>query len=157
VTGLTYRLSDERAELDMDRIFHWLNVESFWAKGRPRDVIERAFAGSYPVGAYTEDQQVAVARIISDGATFGWLADVFVDVPHRGRGLGIRLAQWAVDWMQQRGVQRMVLATADAHGVYATVGFQPLQHPQRLMEIDRRPQRDEVLRVERESIHRAPR
>jgi GNAT superfamily N-acetyltransferase len=157
VNGQTYRLSDNRDELDMDRVFHWLSFESFWAKGRSREVIERAFAGSFPVGAYSGDQQVAVARVISDGATFGWLADVFVDVAHRGHGLGTRLAKWAVDWMEERGIQRMVLATADAHGVYATVGFQPLQHPQRLMEIDRRPQRDEVLRIERQSAFRAPR
>ena len=141
--------------LDMDRIFRWLSVESFWAKGRDRDVIERAFAGSHPVGAYMADQQVAVARIISDRATFAWLADVFVDKAHRGRGLGNRLSRWAVDWMEQHGVQRMMLATADAHGVYATVGFEPLKHPQRLMEIDRRPQRDEVAKVERESVYRA--
>jgi GNAT superfamily N-acetyltransferase len=147
-----YRISDERADLNGDRIFQWLSVESYWAKGRARDVIDRSFAGSFPVGIYAGPDQVAVARIVSDGATFAWLCDVFVDEGHRGQGLGKRLAQWAVDWIELRGINRVILATADAHEVYASVGFQPLQSPQRWMEIDRRPQRHEV--TERENARR---
>src|SRR5512138_270430 len=115
----------------MDRVFQWLSVESYWAKDRDRDLVERSFASSFPVGIYSADQQVAVARIVSDSATFAWLCDVFVDTAHRGHGLGKRLAQWAVDWADRRGVNRIVLATADAHGVYASVGFVPFANPQR--------------------------
>jgi GNAT superfamily N-acetyltransferase len=137
-----YRLSEDPAELDMDRVFPWLSVESYWAAGRPRDLVERSFAGSYPCGVYTEEHgQVAVARLVSDGATFAWFCDVFVEAAHRGRGLGLGLARWAVDWAEQRGVQRVLLATRDAHDVYRRVGFVPFPHPDLWMQIDTRPQR----------------
>jgi GNAT superfamily N-acetyltransferase len=134
-----YRLSEDPAELDLDRIFRWISQEAYWAKGRDRATVERSFANSFPVGGYGPTGQVAVARIVSDEATFAWLCDVFVDVEHRGRGLGIRIAQWAVDWAERRGILRIVLATLDAHGVYANAGFTPLDHPERWMQIDRRP------------------
>jgi GNAT superfamily N-acetyltransferase len=153
VNSDAYRISDVASDLDMDQVFGWLSHESYWAKGRARDLIERSFANSFPVGIYLAEKQVAVARLVSDGATFAWLCDVFVDSGHRGQGLGKRLAQWSVDWMEQRGIGRIVLATADAHGVYASVGFQPLSNPQRWMEIDRRPQRHDATRVEQESAY----
>lgn len=134
-----YRLSEDPAELDMDRIVHWISQEAYWAKDRERTAVERSFAHSFPLGAYGPAGQVAVARIVSDQATFAWLCDVFVDAAHRGRGLGTRIARWAVDWAEQRGIPRIVLATLDAHEVYATVGFAPLAHPERWMQIDRRP------------------
>ena len=103
-------------------------------------VVERSFANSIPVGLYTHDgQQVAVARIVSDRATFAWLCDVYVDRDHRGRGLGTMLANFTVTWAERHGIKRLVLATVDAHEVYAKVGFTPLGHPERWMEIDTRP------------------
>ncbi len=135
-----YRLSEDPAELDLDRIVRWISQEAYWAKGRERSAVERSFANSFPLGAYGPAGQVAVARIVSDQATFAWLCDVFVDAGHRGRGLGTRIARWAVDWAEQRGILRIVLATVDAHEVYANVGFTPLAHPQRWMQIDRRPE-----------------
>src|SRR4029079_16810619 len=100
-------------------------------------VIERAFANSFPVGLYAPGgQQVAVARIVSDSATFAWLCDVYVDREHRGRGLGTMLANWTGNWAERHGIKRVVLATADAHQVYAKAGFAPLGHPERWMEID---------------------
>jgi GNAT superfamily N-acetyltransferase len=92
------------------------------------------------VGLFTPGrQQVAVARIVSDRATFAWLCDVYVDPDHRGRGLGTMLANWTVEWAERHGVKRVVLATLDAHGVYAKAGFVPVGHPERWMEIDTRP------------------
>lgn len=134
-----YRFSEDPAELDLDRVFQWISHEAYWAKGRERRAVERSFANSFPLGVYGPDGQVAVARIVSDEATFAWLCDVFVDAGHRGRGLGTRIARWAVDWAEGRGVPRIVLATLDAHDVYASAGFTPLTHPQRWMQIDRRP------------------
>ena len=133
-----YRLSENPADLDFDRIFPWISG-AYWAKGRDRCVVERSFAHSFPLGVYGPAGQVAVARIVSDLATFAWLCDVFVDAPHRGHGLGTRIARWAVDWAEQRGILRVVLATVDAHEVYAKAVFTPLDHPQRWMHIDRRP------------------
>jgi len=140
-----YRLTEDVAHLDLDRVHDWLSNDAYWSLGRERDVVERAFAGSAFVVVLRDGEQVAVARIISDRATFAWLCDVYVDPAHRGHGLGRRLAAWAVEWAERHGVQRVVLATRDAHGVYATAGFAPLEGPDRYMEIDRRPQRAAVL------------
>jgi GNAT superfamily N-acetyltransferase len=135
-----YRLSEDPAELDLDRVVEWISQDAYWAKGRSREVVERSFANSFPVGVYAPDgQQVAVARIVSDRATFTWLCDVYVDRAHRGQGIGTLLANWAVEWAARWDVKRVILATLDAHGVYAKAGFVPIGHPERWMEIDTRP------------------
>ncbi|GAA2645158.1 N-acetyltransferase [Paractinoplanes durhamensis] len=135
-----YRLSENPTELDMDRVVRWISTDAYWAKGRTRELIERAFANSFPVGLYTPSgTQAAVARIVSDRATFTWLCDVYVDRDHRGRGLGTTLADWSVAWAERHDIKRVILATLDAHGVYAKAGFTPIGHPERWMEIDRRP------------------
>ncbi len=134
-----YRLSEDPADLDMNRIARWLSTDAYWAKGRTHEVVERSFAHSVAAGLFTSDlQQVAVARIISDRATFAWLCDVYVAPDHRGRGLGTMLAAWSLEWAERHGIKRVVLATVDAHGVYAKAGFAPLGHPERWMEIDTR-------------------
>jgi GNAT superfamily N-acetyltransferase len=136
-----YRLSEDPGDLDMDRVVAWIGGDAYWAQRRTREVIERSFANSFPAGLYSvsDGQQAAVARIVSDRATFAWLCDVYVDRGHRGRGLGTMLAEWAVAWVGRHGVNRVVLSTLDAHGVYAQVGFTPFEHPERWMEIDNRP------------------
>lgn len=137
-----YRLSEAHDEIDMDRVFAWLSGESYWAKGRPREIVERSFASSAVCGIYADpDGQVAVARMVSDGATFAWYCDVYVDPAHRGHGLGSALTQWAVQWAEERDVHRVLLGTRDAHEVYARAGFAPLPRPEIFMQIDRRPQR----------------
>jgi len=135
-----YRLSEDPADLDLDRVTRWISLDAYWAKGRTREVVQRSFANSFPVGLYAPGgQQAAVARIVSDRATFAWLCDVYVDPDHRGRGLGTMLANWTVEWAERHGIKRVVLATLDAHGVYAKAGFVPFGHPERWMEIDTRP------------------
>ncbi len=135
-----YRLSEDPAELDLDRIVQWISTDAYWAKGRSRATIERSFAHSVPVGLYSADgQQVAVARIVSDYATFTWLCDVYVEPAHRGHGLGTMIANWAVAWAERNDIPRVILATLDAHGVYAKAGFAPVGYPERWMEIDTRP------------------
>ena len=136
-----YRLSDDPTDLDLDRIVRWIGEDTYWARNRPRDVIERSLANSIPVGLYThEGQQVAVARVVSDRATFAWLCDVYVDRDHRGLGLGTTLANWTAAWAERHGIRRVVLATLDAHEVYAKAGFAPIGHPEHWMEIDTQPQ-----------------
>jgi GNAT superfamily N-acetyltransferase len=135
-----YRLSEDPTELDLNRVARWISTDAYWAMGRTREVVERSFANSVPAGLYASDgQQVAVARIVSDRATFAWLCDVYVDRDHRGCGLGTMIANWAVEWAERHGIKRVVLATLDAHGVYAKAGFVPVGHPERWMEIDTRP------------------
>jgi GNAT superfamily N-acetyltransferase len=132
-----YRLRDDG--LDVDLIHRWLSGDSYWAAGRARETVARSLRHSYTLGAFTDDgRQVAVARSVTDWATFGWIADVYVDPDHRGRGLGRWLVGELRDRLAEAGVSRLVLGTRDAHGVYAPLGFAPLACPERWMEIDRR-------------------
>lgn len=127
-------LSDDPRRLDVARIHGWL-ASSYWSPGVAREQIERQIAGSHCLGAYREGVgQVGFARVISDRASFAWLADVWVDEAARGQGLGRRMVQWFVDHPDYSGVRRFALTTADAHGVYAKLGFEPLRRPDRLME-----------------------
>jgi GNAT superfamily N-acetyltransferase len=134
-----HRISTDPARLDLDLVHRWLSTDAYWALGRDRETVRRAFAGSLPFGVYRpgDGGQVAVARVVTDGATFAWLCDVYVDRSARGRGLGTWLAGAVRDHLAELGVRRIVLATADAHGVYAKVGFTPVD-PGRWMEYDDR-------------------
>jgi GNAT superfamily N-acetyltransferase len=132
-----YLLRDDG--LDVDLIHRWLSEDSYWAEGRARETVARSLRHSYALGAFTDEgRQVAVARAVTDWATFAWIADVYVDHGHRGRGLGRWLVGELSDRLAEAGVNRMVLGTRDAHGVYAPLGFTPLARPERWMEIDRR-------------------
>jgi len=140
-----YVLTSEPGRVDIDRVHAWLSLESYWAKGRERAVVERSIAGSRPYSVYTQDQQTAFARVVTDEATFAWICDVFVDQHHRGRGLGTWLVDSIVEDFAALGVQRFHLATRDAHEVYRRCGFVPMEGTDRWMEIDRRPTRAAVL------------
>ena len=126
-------LSDDTARLDVARIHGWL-ASSYWSPGIERALVERAIAGSHCLGGYREGEQVSFARMITDHATFAWLADVWVEASVRGEGLGRRMVQWFVDHPEFQGIRRIGLVTADAHGVYAGVGFHPPIRPERYME-----------------------
>ncbi|MEH1012343.1 GNAT family N-acetyltransferase [Micromonospora sp. CPCC 206060] len=129
-----YQLSTDPDRLDLARVHHWLSTDAYWAQGRTREVVERSFAGSLPFGIYRPDgRQVAVARAVTDRVTFAWLCDVYVDEDERGRGLGTWLVGAVRDELTALGVYRIMLATADAHDVYAKVGFTPLTDPERWM------------------------
>jgi GNAT superfamily N-acetyltransferase len=131
-----YTLSTDPSRLDLDRVHTWLSTDAYWALGRPRDLVERAFASSLPFGVYRPDgTQVAVARVVTDLATFAWLCDVYVDRAERGRGLGTWLVGAVRDELAALGVRRILLATNDAHDVYAKIGFTPLAEPDRWMEL----------------------
>jgi len=128
------QLSDDAARLDIARIHGWL-ASSYWTPGVERAQVERQIAGSHCLGAYLADgTQVGFARVISDRASFAWLADVWVDESVRGQGLGRRMVSWFLDNPDYADIRRFMLATKDAHGVYARLGFTPLVRPDRLME-----------------------
>jgi len=139
-----YLLTTEPGRVDIARVHTWLSQESYWAKGRERALVERSVAGSRPYSVYARDEQAAFARVVTDGATFAWICDVFVDEQHRGRGLGTWLVDSIVEDLAAGGVQRFVLATKDAHEVYRRCGFDALEGADRWMEIDRRPTRAAV-------------
>ena len=126
-------LSDDAARLDVARVHGWL-ASSYWSPGIERALVERAIAGSHCLGAYDGDDQVGFARAITDHATFAWIADVWIDEPARGRGLGRRMVGWFLDHPGFAGIRRVALVTADAHGVYEAIGFHAPLRPERYME-----------------------
>ena len=130
-----YVVSDDPARLDVGAVHRFLSEEAYWSPGIPRDVVERGIAGSIPFGLYAPDgAQAGFARVVTDHATFGFLADVFVLDGHRGRGLGVFLVASALEHPELQGLRRIVLATEDAHDLYARFGFAPLAYPERWMQ-----------------------
>ncbi|PYP81475.1 MAG: GNAT family N-acetyltransferase [Gemmatimonadetes bacterium] len=115
-------VSTDRARLDVDLI-HQVLSNTYWAKGIPRDVVVRAIAGSIAFGLFEQDAQVGFARVISDMATYAYLADVFVVEERRGRGLGDWLVESILQHPQLQGLRRFALITRDAGPLYARHGF----------------------------------
>ena len=119
-----YMISDERARLDLDVVHGFLSRESYWARGRSRERVERSIEHSLPFGVYRADgRQVGFARVVTDRATFAWLADVFVVPEERGRGLSKWLVECVLAHPELQGLRRWILATRDAHGLYRRYGF----------------------------------
>jgi GNAT superfamily N-acetyltransferase len=137
VSNAGYVISTDPGRLDLDRVHAFLAEESYWSPGVPRDVVERAVAGSLVFGAYRGDEQVGFARVVTDRATFAWVCDVFVVPEHRGRAVGKLLVEAIVAHPDLSGIRRLMLATADAHGLYRQFGFRALERPQRYLAIER--------------------
>ena len=131
-----YVVSTDPARLDVDLIHRFLSEEAYWAKGRGRDVTERAIANSYPFGVYLDGEQVAFARVVTDTITFAWLADVFVLPEHRGNGVGKLLVETVLGDERFQGMKRWFLGTADAHELYRRYGFAEPVNPGRFMAIE---------------------
>ena len=140
-----YRLSTDPSHVDKATVHRWLSEDSYWAAGRAYEVVSRSIDGSVPYTIRHDGRQVAFGRAVTDGATFAWICDVYVDPAHRGRGLGVWLVDAMVEDFAEAGVLRLLLATRDAHEVYRRSGFEPVAGPQRFMEIDRRPTRAAIL------------
>ena len=123
-----YEISTDPARLDTEQVHRWLAQDSYWARGRPRDTQERAMAGSLNFGAYRAGSgaQVGYATVVTDLATFAWLCDVYITRSARGHGLGTALVTAVHDHLTPLGLRRVMLATSDAHGLYAKLGFEPL-------------------------------
>ena len=120
--------------MDLDRIHRWLSTDAYWALGRPRDKVESAARHSMNFGVFTAGgEQVAYARVVTDRSSFAWLCDVYVDRDHRGRGLGHRLLEAVLQDLEPMDLGRVLLATQDAHAIYARFGFEPLPQPERFM------------------------
>jgi GNAT superfamily N-acetyltransferase len=118
-----FELDDDPARIDVDAVHAFIAGESYWGRGRPRELVERAIGGSARVvGLYRDGEQVGFARAISDGAIVAYLADVYVLSDYRGRGLGLELVREIVDGGPHGGLT-WLLHTADAQELYAKVGF----------------------------------
>jgi GNAT superfamily N-acetyltransferase len=131
-----YSISTDRQRLDVTLIHEFLS-RSYWSPGIPRGVVERGIDNSLCFGIYHRVQQVGFARVITDRASFAYLADVFVVEAHRGKGLGKWLLETILGHQDLQGLRRFLLATRDAHFLYRQFGFTSLAEPARLMEIHR--------------------
>ena len=129
-----FLFSTEKTLLDLQYIHQFLSERSYWAKGVPQALLERAVANSICIGVYHNKRQVGFARVITDTATFGYLADVFIDDGYRGKGLSKRLMEFILSFEETKMFRRFMLATRDAHSLYAQYGFTPLSSPDRFME-----------------------
>jgi GNAT superfamily N-acetyltransferase len=124
----TFRFSSDPADIDVPKVVSWLSEESYWARGRTAETHRAAMAGSRNYGAYDIESgaQVGYARVITDGVTFAWLCDVFVDPNLRGAGVGSTLISGILDDLEPLALKRTALFTEDAHGLYQRFGFEPL-------------------------------
>ncbi|AKU23851.1 GNAT family N-acetyltransferase [Massilia sp. NR 4-1] len=127
-------ISDDPSLLDIGLIHRFLSEQTAWARDIPRATVERALAHSLCLGGYLDGSQVAFARITTDRATFAYLADVFVLPAQRGKGYSKQLMAAVLAHPDLQGLRRFMLATSDAHGLYAQYGFAPPARPETLME-----------------------
>ena len=127
-----YIISTDPARLDIDAITAML-TRAYWAQGRTHEMIARYVQHSLVFGIYYENQQIGLARIVSDYTTFAWLCDVFIHEDHRGKGLGKWLMETIHSHPDLQGLRRWLLATRDAHGLYEQFGWTPLDNPERWM------------------------
>ena len=128
-----YLISTDPARLDGE-VIHGFLRESYWAEGIPRELVERAILNSLCFGVYSRNQQIAFARVVSDYATFAYIADVFVLAPWRGRGISKALMAEIVHHPDLQQLRRWLLGTKDAHGLYQRYGFTAPRFPERQME-----------------------
>ena len=128
-----FTISTDPARLDLDAICDFLS-RAYWAKGRPRERIERSLANSLAFGMYEDNKQIGLARVVTDFATFAWLCDVFIDEAYRGRDLGKWLMESILSHPELQGLRRWLLATRDAQGLYKQFGWTPLERPERWMQ-----------------------
>ena len=130
----TFQVSTDPARFDLDAIHAYLTA-SYWAEGVPRELVARSLDESLAFGLYDAGRQIGLARVITDRATFAYLCDVYVLEAYRGRQLGVWLMECVMAHPDLQGLRRFMLATRDAHALYAKFGFTPPTRPQALMEI----------------------
>jgi GNAT superfamily N-acetyltransferase len=129
-----YIISTDRERLDLSVIHGYLSNSSYWAKGRTLETIRRSIEHSLSFGLYKGERQIGFARVVTDYATFAWIADVFILDGFRGEGLGTWLMEVIIKHPQLQGFRRWTLSTKDAHELYRKFGFTELTRPERWME-----------------------
>ena len=130
-----FLISTDPARLNLD-VIHGFLTNCYWAKGVPRDVVERSIEHALCFGVYDgSGAQVGFARVISDFATIAYVGDVFVLDAHRGHGLGKWLMESITQHPALQNLRRWILTTRDAHGLYLQIGFTPVKFPERYMEL----------------------
>jgi GNAT superfamily N-acetyltransferase len=130
-----FLISDEKFRLQPEYIHDYLSEKSYWAAHIPLETVIRSIEGSVCFGMYDTHRQIGFARVVTDKATFGYLADVFIDENYRGKGLGKWLMEVIMGYPELQGLRRWMLGTRDAHELYKKFGFEQLENPQRVMHI----------------------
>ena len=132
--GLRLEVTTDTAKIDFDAVYRFLNAETNWAKGIPRDLFDRAMRNALCFAGHLAGEQIAFARVITDYATFANLVDVFVVPDYRGNGYATRLLEQVFAHPDLQGLRRFTLATTDKHGLYEKFGFHTPMRPETLME-----------------------
>lgn len=133
----SFTISTDKSKLDVPYVHRFLSEDSYWAANVPIEIVEQSIAHSFCLGMYDGEKQIGFARIITDQATFGYLADVFIDTAYRGRGLSKWLMEVIMGLPFIPLLRRLMLATQDAHGLYEQFGFTPITFPERFMQVHR--------------------
>ena len=126
-------ISDEKEKLDAEYIHNYLSNKSYWAENIPLETVKKSIDGSICFGMYENEKQIGFARVVTDKATFGYLADVFIDENYRAQGLSKWLMEIIMAYPELQGLRRWMLGTRDAHSLYEKFGFEPLENPKRVM------------------------
>jgi N-acetylglutamate synthase-like GNAT family acetyltransferase len=132
ITKNNFTITDKKSKIDIDYVHAFL-TNSYWSPGVKRQVVKKAKQGSLCFGIYDKDKQMGYARMITDKATFAYLADVFIDEKFRGKGLGKWLIKVILAHPDLQGLRRIMLATKDAHKLYEQCDFTSLNNPERYM------------------------
>lgn len=127
-------ISNNKNKLDLSFVHHYLSNQSYWAKGRTLETIQKSIENSVCFGVYRDGIQVGFARVITDYATIAHLSDVFIDEKHRSQGLAMKLLEYIFSSPDLQNIYRWMLGTRDAHELYKKFGFSPCAHPDRIME-----------------------
>jgi GNAT superfamily N-acetyltransferase len=131
-----FTISTEKDIIDVEYVHQFL-TRCYWATGIPIEIVKRSIAGSMCFSVFHSGQQIGFARVITDEATFAYLGDVFIDEKFRSKGLSKWLIEVITGYENLQGLRRFMLATRDAHGLYAQFGFTPLTNVERWMQIHR--------------------
>ncbi len=134
-----FTISTARERLDFHAIHEFLSTKSYWAQGRPMELVRRSIEHSLPFGLYHGERQVGFARLVTDYTTFAWLADVFVIDEFRGRGLAKWLVETILSHPELQTLRRWILATRDAHELYRRFGFVEVEQVRPRFYMERRP------------------
>ncbi|CAG0985161.1 diamine N-acetyltransferase [Anaerolineales bacterium] len=129
----SFTISTDQSRLDMPTVYDFLS-RSYWAKTRPREYTDAAFANSLVFGIYEGERQIGMARVVTDYTIVAYLCDVFIHEDYRAHGLGKWLMQSMLDYPDLKHVRRWLLATDDAHGLYRQFGFEPLTDVEKWMQ-----------------------
>jgi len=127
-----FTISTDSSRLDMNAVYDFLS-RSYWAKTRPRERTDKAFANSLVFGLYENGKQIGMGRVVTDSAIVAYLCDVFIHEDFRGHGLGKWLVQSMLEHPDLKHIRRWLLATDDAHGLYQQFGFVPLTEVEKWM------------------------